>query len=60
MRRPDGAPKAVLALRGTVLKQSTVARDLEDDLRYFAQESLRGSVRFAGTVGSVTVSCELS
>ncbi|XP_020171220.1 GDSL esterase/lipase At4g10955 [Aegilops tauschii subsp. strangulata] len=50
MRRPVGAPKAVLALRGTVLKQSTVARDLEDDLRYFAQESLRGSVRFAGAL----------
>lgn len=50
MLRPNGAPKAVLALRGTVLKQLTVARDLEDDLRFFAQESLRGSVRYAGAL----------
>ncbi|OEL22163.1 GDSL esterase/lipase [Dichanthelium oligosanthes] len=48
--KPQGAPRAVLALRGTVLKQLTVVRDLEDDLRFFARESLRGSVRFTGAL----------
>ncbi|XP_040384061.1 GDSL esterase/lipase At4g10955-like [Oryza brachyantha] len=48
--RPNGAPKVVLAIRGTVLKQSTVVRDLEDDFRYFTLESLRGSVRFTGAL----------
>ncbi|GJN06594.1 hypothetical protein PR202_ga24339 [Eleusine coracana subsp. coracana] len=48
--KPQGAPKAVLALRGTLLKQQTVMRDLEDDLRFFAWESLRGSVRFTGAL----------
>lgn len=50
MLRPNGAPKAVLALRGTILKQLTVVRDLEDDLRFFARESLRSSVRFVGAL----------
>ncbi|KAI3836201.1 hypothetical protein MKX03_028180, partial [Papaver bracteatum] len=31
--RPSGAPKAVLALRGTLLKGPTIRRDIEDDLR---------------------------
>ncbi|KAJ6730707.1 ALPHA/BETA-HYDROLASES SUPERFAMILY PROTEIN [Salix viminalis] len=44
--RPSGAPKAVLALRGTLLKGPTIRRDIEDDLRFLAWESLRGSVRF--------------
>ncbi|KAL9253341.1 GDSL esterase/lipase-like protein [Drosera capensis] len=44
--RPSGAPKAVLALRGTLLKGPTIRRDLEDDLRFLAWESLKGSVRF--------------
>lgn len=48
--KPQGAPKAVLALRGTMLKQLTVVRDLEDDFRFFARESLRGSVRFTGAL----------
>lgn len=48
--RPNGAPKVVLAIRGTVLKQSTVVRDLEDDFRFFTMESLRGSVRFTGAL----------
>ncbi|XP_066308305.1 GDSL esterase/lipase At4g10955-like [Miscanthus floridulus] len=48
--KPQGAPKVVLALRGTVLKQLTVVRDLEDDLRLFALDSLRGSVRFTGAL----------
>ncbi|KNA19725.1 hypothetical protein SOVF_059070 [Spinacia oleracea] len=44
--RPSGAPKAVLALRGTLLKSVTIRRDLTDDLRFLAWESLKGSVRF--------------
>lgn len=44
--RPAGAPRAVLALRGTVLKGPTIRRDIEDDLRFLAWESLKGSVRF--------------
>ncbi|XP_024167946.1 GDSL esterase/lipase At4g10955 [Rosa chinensis] len=44
--RPSGASRAVLALRGTLLKFPTIRRDIEDDLRYVAWESLKGSVRF--------------
>ncbi|KAJ1441434.1 Alpha/Beta hydrolase fold [Sesbania bispinosa] len=44
--RPSGAPRAVLALRGTLLKSPTMRRDIEDDLRFLAWESLKGSVRF--------------
>ncbi|KAJ9685961.1 hypothetical protein PVL29_015039 [Vitis rotundifolia] len=46
--RPSGAPRAVLALRGTLLKSPTIRRDIEDDLRFLAWESLKGSVRFKG------------
>ncbi|XP_030517316.1 GDSL esterase/lipase At4g10955-like [Rhodamnia argentea] len=46
LMRPSGAPKAVLALRGTLLKSPTIRRDVEDDLRFLAWESLRGSVRY--------------
>ncbi|KAJ8476550.1 hypothetical protein OPV22_020277 [Ensete ventricosum] len=48
--RPRGAPKAVLALRGTLLKSHTIWRDLQDDLRFLSRESLKGSVRFAGAL----------
>ncbi|KAJ7965068.1 GDSL esterase/lipase [Quillaja saponaria] len=44
--RPSGAPRAVLALRGTLLKSPSIRRDIEDDLRFLAWESLEGSVRF--------------
>ncbi|KAI4341149.1 hypothetical protein MLD38_025908 [Melastoma candidum] len=44
--RPSGAPRAVLALRGTLLKSPTIRRDIQDDLRFLAWESLKGSVRF--------------
>ncbi|XP_061369838.1 GDSL esterase/lipase At4g10955-like [Gastrolobium bilobum] len=44
--RPSGAPRAVLALRGTLLKSPSMRRDIEDDLRFLAWESLKGSVRF--------------
>lgn len=48
--RPSGAPRAVLALRGTLLKTPTIRRDLEDDLRFLTWESLKGSVRFDGAL----------
>ncbi|PWA72852.1 alpha/Beta hydrolase fold protein [Artemisia annua] len=48
--RPSCAPRAVLALRGTLLKGPTLRRDIEDDLRFLAWESLRGSVRFNGAL----------
>ncbi|XP_020088129.1 GDSL esterase/lipase At4g10955-like [Ananas comosus] len=51
--RPLGAPRAVLALRGTLLKSPTARRDIEDDLRYLAWESLKGSVRFNGALDAV-------
>lgn len=46
LMRPSGAPRAVLTLRGTLLKSPTMRRDIEDDLRFLAWESLKGSVRF--------------
>ncbi|WCJ24869.1 alpha/beta-Hydrolases superfamily protein [Euphorbia peplus] len=48
--RPSGAPKAVLALRGTLLKGPTMRRDIQDDLRFLAWESLKGSIRFTVTL----------
>ncbi|KAL0311443.1 UNVERIFIED_CONTAM: hypothetical protein Sangu_2439000 [Sesamum angustifolium] len=45
--RPSGAPKAVLAFRGTLLRSPTIRRDVVDDLRFLAWESLKGSVRFS-------------
>ncbi|XP_008784429.2 GDSL esterase/lipase At4g10955-like [Phoenix dactylifera] len=53
LMRPSGAPRAVLALRGTLLKSPTIRRDLEDDLRFLAWESLKGSVRFGGALGAL-------
>ncbi|CAN6453028.1 unnamed protein product [Victoria cruziana] len=46
LMRPSGAPRAVLVLRGTLLKSPTIRRDLEDDLRFLTWESLKGSIRF--------------
>ncbi|XP_074357937.1 GDSL esterase/lipase At4g10955-like isoform X1 [Apium graveolens] len=51
--RPSGAPRAVLVLRGTLLKSLTFRRDIEDDLRFLAWESLKGSVRFSGALGAL-------
>ncbi|KAL9315956.1 hypothetical protein ACSQ67_016957 [Phaseolus vulgaris] len=48
--RPKGAPKAVLALRGTLLRSHTRRRDIEDDIRFAAWESLKGSFRFKETL----------
>lgn len=50
LMRPSGAPRAVLVLRGTILKSHTIRRDIEDDLRFLAWESLKGSVRFSGAL----------
>ncbi|WOL13758.1 GDSL esterase/lipase [Canna indica] len=52
--RPAGAPRVVLALRGTLLKSPTIRRDLVDDLRFLAWESLKGSVRFHGALEALS------
>ncbi|KAK9674431.1 hypothetical protein RND81_12G231900 [Saponaria officinalis] len=44
--RPSGAPRAVLAIRGTLFNIKNIRMDLTDDLRFAAWESLTGSVRF--------------
>ncbi|KAK1388746.1 GDSL esterase/lipase [Heracleum sosnowskyi] len=51
--KPSGAPRALLVLRGTLLKSPTIRRDIGDDLRFVAWESLKGSVRFNGTLGAL-------
>ncbi|KAL6845329.1 hypothetical protein ACP4OV_024824 [Aristida adscensionis] len=51
--RPARAPAAVLALRGTLLRTPTVTRDVVDDLRFLAWDSLKGSVRFAGALAAL-------
>ncbi|KAG6524095.1 GDSL esterase/lipase At4g10955-like [Zingiber officinale] len=58
LARPRGAPKLVLALRGTLLRRPTARRDLLDDLRFVARESLKGSVRFAGALEVVRAAAE--
>ncbi|TVU38159.1 hypothetical protein EJB05_11513 [Eragrostis curvula] len=42
---PSGAPSAVIAFRGTLLRAPTIRRDVEDELRLLAWNSLRGSAR---------------
>lgn len=56
--RPAAAPRAIVALRGTLLSGATIRRDLEDDFRFLAWESLRGSARFAGTLRAVAAAAE--
>lgn len=41
LAKPNRAPRAVLVLRGALLKRSTIRRDLEDDLRFLAWESVK-------------------
>ncbi|KAJ9550159.1 hypothetical protein OSB04_014204 [Centaurea solstitialis] len=53
--RPSGAPRAVLALRGTLLKGPTLRRDIEDDLRFLAWESLKALKSLADAYGSHNV-----
>ncbi|KAL6614514.1 hypothetical protein ACP70R_036784 [Stipagrostis hirtigluma subsp. patula] len=56
--RPSGAPRAVLALRGTLLQKPTMKRDLQDDLRFLVWESLKGSVRFVGALEALKTAVE--
>ncbi|KAF9604358.1 hypothetical protein IFM89_006365 [Coptis chinensis] len=56
--RPSGTPRAVLALRGTLLKSPTIRRDIEDDLRFLAWESLKSSVRFSTTLEALKLIVE--
>ncbi|KAL5222819.1 hypothetical protein ABZP36_027532 [Zizania latifolia] len=56
--RPSGAPRAVLALRGTLLQKPTIKRDLQDDLRFLVWESLKGSVRFIGASEALKAAVE--
>ncbi|KAF9613890.1 hypothetical protein IFM89_012438 [Coptis chinensis] len=56
--RPSGTPRAVLALRGTLLKDPTIRRDIEDDLRFLAWESLKSSVRFSTTLEALKLIVE--
>ncbi|KAG9144193.1 hypothetical protein Leryth_021408 [Lithospermum erythrorhizon] len=58
LMRPSGAPRAVLALRGTLLNRPTIRRDIEDDLRFLAWESLKGSVRFHGALKALDTIAE--
>ncbi|CAN6184088.1 unnamed protein product [Urochloa humidicola] len=44
---PSGAPSAVVAFRGTLLRAPTIRRDVEDELRLLARNSLRGSARLS-------------
>lgn len=48
--RPTGAPSAVIAFRGTLLRAPTIRRDVEDELRLLACNSLRGSARLNGAL----------
>ncbi|XP_055807054.1 GDSL esterase/lipase At4g10955-like [Solanum dulcamara] len=51
--RLSGAPRSVVALRGTLLKSQTMRRDIEDDLHFLAWESLKGSVRFNAALNAL-------
>ncbi|KAJ1379669.1 Fungal lipase-like domain [Sesbania bispinosa] len=44
--------------RGTLLKSPTMRRDIEDDLRFLAWESLKGSVRFKVALEVLNSICE--
>ncbi|KAI3900652.1 hypothetical protein MKW92_022448 [Papaver armeniacum] len=56
--RPSGAPKAILALRGTLMYSTTVRRDFTDDLRLFVSENLEGSVRFNAALKALKLSVD--
>ncbi|KAF9609024.1 hypothetical protein IFM89_012464 [Coptis chinensis] len=58
LMRPSGTPRAVLALRGTLLKSPTIRRDIEDDLRFTAWESLKSYVRFSLTLEALKLIVE--
>uniref|UniRef100_A0A0E0LMT4 Fungal lipase-like domain-containing protein n=1 Tax=Oryza punctata TaxID=4537 RepID=A0A0E0LMT4_ORYPU len=55
----DGeAPRAVIAFRGTLLRGPTIRRDVEDELRLLARNSLRGSARLAGALQALRATIE--
>ncbi|EYU21088.1 hypothetical protein ABFS82_08G201900 [Erythranthe guttata] len=56
--RPNNAPRAVLSFRGTLLKTPTIRRDIEDDIRYLAWESLKGSIRFTSGLKALRKICD--
>ncbi|KAI3962202.1 hypothetical protein MKX01_030752 [Papaver californicum] len=56
--RPSGAPKAILALRGTLVKGTTIGRDFTDDMRLFLCQNLEGSVRFKATLKALKLSVD--
>ncbi|RZC86769.1 hypothetical protein C5167_030116, partial [Papaver somniferum] len=56
--RPSGAPKAILALRGTLMYSTTMRRDFTDDLRLFVRKNLEGSVRFNASLKALKLSVD--
>ncbi|KAL7103920.1 hypothetical protein ACP275_08G211000 [Erythranthe tilingii] len=50
--------RAVLSFRGTLLKTPTIRRDIEDDIRYLAWESLKGSIRFTSGLKALRKICD--
>lgn len=55
---PSGAPSAVIAFRGTLLRAPTIRRDVEDELRLLARNSLRGSARLARAVQALSATID--
>ncbi|XP_040382356.1 GDSL esterase/lipase At4g10955-like [Oryza brachyantha] len=51
-------PRAVIAFRGTLLRGPTIRRDVEDELRLLARNSLRGSARLAGALQALRATIE--
>ncbi|XP_058743006.1 GDSL esterase/lipase At4g10955-like [Vicia villosa] len=56
--KPIGAPRAVLALRGTLIRVPTMRRDFVDGFRFVAWESLKDSVRFKVATYAVKSVCD--
>lgn len=55
---PSGAPSAVIAFRGTLLRAPTIRRDVEDELRLLARNSLRGSARLTRAVQALSATID--
>ena len=55
---PSGAPSAVIAFRGTLLRAPTIRRDVEDELRLLARNSLRGSARLGRAVQALSATID--
>ena len=56
--RPIGAPSAVIAFRGTLLRAPTIRRDVEDELRLLTCNSLRGSARLNGALQALSATID--